>query len=489
MVNDTNFEELNLFALYETLCGDLADKPNEIFKLIQDNFNISKFIHSGFYSRYDKTLGDNRDIPLESVLALFIFKYLFKVPTENLLVLFLRLCKELREFCGFNHVLPDEPFLSRFKEAFESDIKAVFDSMVSVSLDICDEMGALLEENGEPNLAEMLIDDTSALKPKVKENNPKFLQSEIRRQEKFAAFINNPDFDPIRAAYKNMPKNSSANPAFKLEYLNGHFCYGYKFNLLNNGFGIPLDYQFLDEDFYNNLQPPGFHSPNDQKYFYDNASLRPMLDSFIHKHGNRFSSFLGDSEFDSYANFEYLQKNSFKKVFIPINSRNSSPVASDNLIIDEDGVPFCNRAKLPFKKNGCECGSAQSKRLKFVCPLRKRIGGKVSTSCDNKCTQAAGGRSVHVYPNSDFRLYPGVLRDSHEFAQTYKIRATIERTISSLKSNPCLASPNSRKTATLRVDLCFALMAKHVILILAYALKYNDFFNCYRSFEKILNAA
>jgi hypothetical protein len=82
-----------------------------------------------------------------------------------------------------------------------------------------------------------------------------------------------------------------------------------------------------------------------------------------------------------------------------------------------------------------------------------------------------------------------VFRDSHEFTQTYKTRAVIERTISSLKSNPCLASPNSRKTATLRVDFCFALMAKHVIVILAHALKNEDFFDCYRSFKYLLKAA
>jgi len=490
MVHNADFEQLSILKIYETLCSDLAEKPNKIFTLLNENFNIRKFIHGSFYSRYYKTLGSKRDVPLEAVLSLFIFKYLFGIPTEKLLCLFLQLCKELREFCSFNHVLPDEPFLSRFKEAFEADVKEIFDSMVSLSLDICDEMGAVLEAEGELNPAKMLLDDTSALKPKVKENNPKFLQTEIRRQEAFARRINNPGFDPLRAAFKNMPKNAHANPAFKLDYLNGHFCYGYKFNLLDNGFGIPLDFQFLDEDFYNNLQAPSFESPEDQKYFYDNASLRPMLESFIGKHGNRFTSFLADSEFDSYANFEYLQKNGFDKVFIPINSRGSSPADIDDVVsLDENGTPFCNRANLPFKKNGSESSPNMSKRLNFICPLRKRVGGKVATSCENKCTDAKGGRTVHAYPNSDFRLYPGVSRDSDEFFYTYKYRTVIERTISSVKSNPAISSPNSLKTATLRVDFCFALMSKHVILILAHALKNRNFFKTFRSFKNLLNAA
>jgi len=490
MVNDTTYEQMSIMQIYESLCSDLTEAPNKIFKLLKDNFDITKFIPRGFYLRYNQSVGSDRSIPLESVLSLFIFKHLFKVPTESLLRLFLLLCDELKEFCGFGHVLPDEPFLSRFKEAFESDIKTVFDSMVSLSLDICDEMGAVLEENQEPNLAKMLIEDTSALKPKVKENNPKFLQSEIRRQERFAKTINNDKFDPIRAAYKNMPKTALANPAFKLDYLNGHFCYGYKFSLLNNGFGIPLDYQFLDSDFYQSLQAPSFDSPEDQKYFYDNASLRPILNPFLSKHPNRFNTFLGDSELDSYANFDYLQKNGFEKVFIPINPRASSPDGDGGAVsINDDGIPFCNRAKLPFKKNGSENKPNASKRIKFICPLRKRLAGKVCTTCSDKCVDAAGGRTVSVYPNSDFRRYPGVLRNSDEFAKTYKIRAVIERTISSLKSNPSISSPNSLKTATLRVDLCLALMAKHVVLILAYALKNKEFFKYFRSFKAILKIA
>jgi hypothetical protein len=118
--------------------------------------------------------------------------------------------------------------------------------------------------------------------------------------------------------------------------------------------------------------------------------------------------------------------------------------------------------------------------------LRKRTDSKVSTSCENKCTDAAGGRTAHVYHNKDFRLYPGVLRDSDEFSDTYKLRAVIERTISSIKSNSAIASPYSRKTSTLRTDFCFALMAKHVVVILAYALKNNDFFSLFRSFKNIL---
>jgi len=46
--------------------------------------------------------------------------------------------------------------------------------------------------------------------------------------------------------------------------------------MLTNGFGIPLHIHFLDKTFYDNL-PNEFESVEEQKYVYDNASLKPVL--------------------------------------------------------------------------------------------------------------------------------------------------------------------------------------------------------------------
>ena len=48
---------------------------------------------------------------------------------------------------------------------------------------------------------------------------------------------------------------------------------------------------------------------------------------------------------------------------------------------------------------------------------------------------------TYVYPDKDFRLYPGVQRNSTEWDKTYKIRAIIERELSCFKFNPCIQSP------------------------------------------------
>lgn len=100
-----------------------------------------------------------------------------------------------------------------------------------------------------------------------------------------------------------MPKHTYANPNIKLDFVNRHFKCFYKFGILTNSLGIPLSINFFDEDFYSIVQQE-FETPEEQKYAYDNASLKsvikPFLSNIESKSNFKFTSFLGDSEFDSH---------------------------------------------------------------------------------------------------------------------------------------------------------------------------------------------
>lgn len=84
--------------------------------------------------------------------------------------------------------------------------------------------------------------------------------------------------------------------------------------MLTNGLGVPLSINFFDEDFYLTVEQE-FGTPEDQKYAYDNASLKsvikPSLSNIEFKSNFKFTSFLGDSEFDSYENFRLLKELNF----------------------------------------------------------------------------------------------------------------------------------------------------------------------------------
>jgi len=87
-------------------------------------------------------------------------------------------------------------------------------------LHICEKINDNLPEDSPyKNLNSMLIYDTSGLKPRVKENNPKTLVNEVNRQKSYAKATNKENFNPYAAAYKNMPKFAQANPNIRLDFV------------------------------------------------------------------------------------------------------------------------------------------------------------------------------------------------------------------------------------------------------------------------------
>ncbi|WDC85449.1 ISNCY family transposase [Caloramator sp. mosi_1] len=360
--------------------------------------------------------------------------------------------------------------------------------MVPKVIDICEDINNLLPADSPyKNLNSILIYDTSGLKPRVKENNPKTLASEINKQKAYSKIINDKNFNPYAAAYKNMPKYSQANPNIRLDFVNGHFGYFYKFGLLTNGWGIPLSIKFFEEDFYKSVEKE-FSTPEEQKYFYDNASLKPVIVPFLNnlkKYSNfKFKTFLGDSEFDSYDNFGLFKHLEFEKVLIPLNPRSQSNTKIGELEYNTEGIPICPLTQEHFKFDGSCKGKNRSLRYKFTCPKSHRDkNGKPYHTCENPCTDSKSGRMTYVYPDKNFRLYPGIIRNSVEWEKTYSIRCCIEREIASLKSNPCIQQPKTVNTYTMRADLYLTAISKLINVILAYAINKPEYL---RSISKLL---
>lgn len=351
-------KQLNIFEQVSELKHMITKQPVGFIKLLAENFYINTFIPNPFKEHYYSNLGKDREYELSSVLSALIIMQIFHIPTTALLTIFLIFSDELREFCGFYKSVPDESFFSRFKTTFESDLANLFDSMALKVIDICEEINNnLTDDSPMKNLNSILIYDTSGLKPRVKENNPKTLVAEVNRQKSYAKAANKENFNPYAAAYKNMPKFAQANPSIKLDFVNGHFGYFYKFGLLTNGWGIPLNIKFFDEDFYKSL---------DKK-------------------------------------------------------------------------------------------------------------GKCYHTCENPCTDKKSGRMTYVYPDKDFRLYPGVQRNSSEWDETYPIRACIERSIASFKCNPCIEQPRTVNTTTMRSELYLTAISKLINVILAYAINKPEY--------------
>lgn len=470
----TNNTQVSLFDLYENLSSTSYQSPRNFFNILRDNFDISAFIPDSFKSAYYSNIGRDRNISLESMLSALLIMHFLNIPTVSLLCHFLTFSKELRmEFCGFHNSIPSESVISKFKSSFSDEIQNLFQNLVTASLPIFSEIDEdLPDDHPLKGASKTLIYDTSGVKPVVKENNPKFLSSKVKAQKNFAKTIDNPNFNPHAAAVASMPKEASCNNVIKLDYLNGHFAYFYKFGLLTNGFGVPLHINFFDDldlnlDETNALDPPAI------KQASDSASLKPILDNFLKLYPKEsFTYFMADAEFDSFANYSFLKESGFSKVFIPINPRSAEThQVKKDFPLDENGIPLCpNDLSLKFKSDGSCKGKNRSLRFKFICPYSKRVATKLVSTCSEPCSGSDKVPTCYMYPDQDFRMYPGLLRDSDEFINRYKIRAVIERTYSSLKSNYCVTQPKSLNLKSIRSDIFLAASTKVITAILAYAL-------------------
>ena len=471
-----NFEQLS-FEEQIRQVNELQNRnPVNFLRLLEEHIDLPTLIPHSFYSVYYASPTNERIYSLESMLAILLLIHFFKFPTVAIFTITLHLSPVLQKFCRLpDGCVPDESVLNKFKIRFEREIHLFFDNLSNNVMDIFTSYNESLPDNSpEKGLSETIINDTTGLKPKVKENNPKTLQSQIDNQKNYKKLLDSQgkgkNFNAYAAAYKNMPKHAQANAAVRLGYANGHFGYFYKFGLLTNGFGIPLHLHFFDDDFYKNL-PDDFDSPDEQKYVYDNASLRPMLASFYKRIGNnRFTTFMADSEFDSYENYSFLHKLGFKRVLIPFNERNTPP-SNTPIPVDSAGIPRCPKdPTLSFIPDGSCKGENRSLRFKFVCPLSRKVQYKWVCDCSDKCRETNSTVTTDTYPSGDLRVFFGVHRGSNEWKSSYKLRTIIEREISSMKSHPALNRSNTYNTASMRADVCLNAASKLITVILAFAL-------------------
>ena len=224
----------------------------------------------------------------------------------------------------------------------------MFDHLVDLTEPICQRI--------DKHKASMLLFDTSGIEAWVTENNPKYANRIIRQLKAFKKSNGLDDsYDPYKAAYGSMPAHAAANPAIQQTYINGHFCYAYKFGIITDGLGIVRDISFFNKDFLKAhpdiVVEKKSDSPDADKSLADSKALIPVLKDFFQKHPlMNPKTFLGDAAFDSAEIYKYLlEDTSIEKAYIPLNGRMALPKADCPL--NENGIPCCPKdASLPMKQ-------------------------------------------------------------------------------------------------------------------------------------------
>ena len=479
------YKQLSLADIFSDCQEKFENDKPAFLSLLETHIDIDEIIPVSFRNHFYASTGRTRKYPLHAFLWAFIIQRIFSIPTDQLLLTFLNYSKPLREFCGFTKV-PDASKITRFKQDFLDDLQHVFDRLVDVTEPICQAIDSAK--------ADMSIFDSSGIEAFVTENNPKYANRIIRQLKAYAKAQGfNKSFDPYKAAYGSMPSHASANPEIKQLFINGHFCYVFKFGIVTNGLGIIRHISFYNKDFMAShpdiVVQKKSDSPDEDKCVHDSKLLIPTLKDFFSKHPLISpKTFLGDAAFDTLPIYRDLltgntfgDNKHFSSAYIPLNKRSS--LADSDSFINENGIPYCPKdSSLLLKKEGNHTALLRNgiARQKFICPLTtwdKCEDGKYRRACHckNPCTSSVSGRMVYLYPEKNLRAYPGTIRGTENWDNTYKIRTAVERDIHHIKENLCLAGRRTRNEKTLHADLILAGITQRISVVLADKIHHHEY--------------
>ena len=478
------YKQLSLNDIFQDCQNKFENDKPAFLSLLEQHINLDEIIPVTFYNHFYSSTGRTRKYPLKAFLWALIIQRIFTIPTDQLLLVFLHYSSHLREFCGFDKI-PDASKITRFKQDFKDDLQAIFDTLVDLTEPIC--------QNIDSDKADMSIFDSSGIEAFVTENNPKYANRIIKQLKAYAKAKGFDDsYDPYKAAYGSMPSHAAANAEIKQLYINGHFCYVYKFGIITNGLGIIRHIAFYDKEFMaahpDIVVDKKSDSPDEDKSVHDSKLLIPTLIDFFAKHpAINPKTFLGDAAFDTVRLYKELltgdtfgKDRHFSKAYISLNSR--SGLENPDYTLNADGIPCCPHDEtLAMKYEGTSKLKSGVTRYKFVCPKIKWEKNpdndkyKRVCHCDNPCTTSSCGRMVYIYPEKDLRSYPGTLRGTEEWDNTYKIRTAVERDINHIKENLCLAGRRTQNKKTLHADLILAGITQLITVLLADKIQHHEY--------------
>ncbi len=452
--------QMSLEDIYSGVSESMENKKSELVALLEEHINLDELIPFSFRNAFYGRMGRAHIYHLESFLWFVILKKLFGLSQNTQLLNILKCSSELRNLCGFDKV-PDDSQITRFYQNYCNHIVTMFEHMVDITEPICRKINA--------KKADYLIYDTTGIEANVSENNPKFFNTKLKEAKKIAK--SNENYNPYIGVYSLLPSESKTNPEIRQQYINGHFAYAAKAAIMTNGLGIVRHISMFDYKFrkkHPETVTTRTNNPNADKEIGDSVALRPVLLDFFTSHRKlHFSTFISDSACDSYDNYSMLRNEfGFSRAVIPINARNAK---SSSACLDASGAPICPQSGEKFQFLGKCGGENRSLRFKWVCPKSVPVPKTASRvcTCDTPCTDSTYGKCVYTYPDKDFRLYPGVPRDTEHWDNIYKHRVTVERTINLLKDTFALADNRSYSIVTLKADLFLSGIVQLISVILA----------------------
>ena len=112
-------KQLTLAEVFEDCQHKFDNDKYHFLALLDEAINLDEIVPVSFVSHFHAQTGRPRKHQLYPMLKALLLQRIFSIPTDTLLIVFLKYSQELRDFCGFD-VVPDGSKFTRFKQDFLS---------------------------------------------------------------------------------------------------------------------------------------------------------------------------------------------------------------------------------------------------------------------------------------------------------------------------------------------------------------------------------
>ena len=123
------YKQLTLAEIFEDCQNKFDNDKYQFLQLLDETINLDEIVPVSFVTHFHARTGRPRKHQLYPMLKALLLQRIFSIPTDSLLIIFLKYSQELRDFCGFD-VVPNASKFTRFKQDFLSDLQTMFDRML-----------------------------------------------------------------------------------------------------------------------------------------------------------------------------------------------------------------------------------------------------------------------------------------------------------------------------------------------------------------------
>ena len=106
--------QMSLNDTYNKVCYSIEKDKVNFLENLKTHIKIEEFVPIGFRRAFYKDTGRPRGYKLESFLWFLLLQKIIGIFCDSTFLLVISICKELREFCGFDDV-PDADKITRFR--------------------------------------------------------------------------------------------------------------------------------------------------------------------------------------------------------------------------------------------------------------------------------------------------------------------------------------------------------------------------------------